>query len=268
MSEFPSIQADELVTKEFLARQLAEALQRQTRCGVPGATSRGARGIAASLCGRRLQRRRPHEEPGYCRVRSGHRGALVPHAVGRAGARKVWAVVSTMDGVNAELRPLMRMTHPAHLQSFADVDSELGPGRACSTAGCWCSAFAGRSPRPRHRGGTTGEGFDEESSSWFQRRWRHERRVIDGATGPARSPTTSPPRLGVLAPVIRWVVTRRSGIVTAGSQPVAAVVMERRPHVARAVVIAPRCAPAIAALPRARQWADHLAWGALVGVTL
>jgi len=33
-------------------------------------------------------------------------------------------------------------------------------------------------------------------------------------------------------------------------------------------VIAPRRAPAIAALPQAAQWADHLAFGALVGATL
>jgi hypothetical protein len=33
-------------------------------------------------------------------------------------------------------------------------------------------------------------------------------------------------------------------------------------------VIAPRRAPAIAALPQAPQWADHLAFGALVGATL
>ena len=33
-------------------------------------------------------------------------------------------------------------------------------------------------------------------------------------------------------------------------------------------VIAPRRAPAIAALPQAPQWADHLAFGALVGASL
>jgi hypothetical protein len=33
-------------------------------------------------------------------------------------------------------------------------------------------------------------------------------------------------------------------------------------------VIAPRRAPAIVALPQAPQWADHLAFGALVGATL
>jgi hypothetical protein len=33
-------------------------------------------------------------------------------------------------------------------------------------------------------------------------------------------------------------------------------------------VVAPRRAPAIAALPQAPQWADHLAFGALVGASL
>jgi hypothetical protein len=33
-------------------------------------------------------------------------------------------------------------------------------------------------------------------------------------------------------------------------------------------VIAPRRAPAIAALPQVPQWADHLAFGALVGACL
>jgi ligand-binding SRPBCC domain-containing protein len=125
-----------------------------------------------------------------------------------ASAPDVWAVVSTMDGVNAELRPLMRMTHPPHLTSLADADIVLGELAMHS----WLLAF-GFLPIDRHALGLErvydGEGFDEESTSWLQRRWRHERRVIDEGDGTSTvtDELTAEPRLGLLAPVLRRVVT-------------------------------------------------------------
>ena len=123
-------------------------------------------------------------------------------------ASEVWAVVSTMDGVNAELRPLMRMTHPAHLSSLADV--EIAPGEV--VAHSWLLAF-GFLPIDRHALGLErvydGEGFDEESTSWLQRRWRHERRILDHGDGTSTvtDDLTAEPRLSLLAPVLRRIVS-------------------------------------------------------------
>ena len=92
-------------------------------------------------------------------------------------AEEVWAIVSTMDGVNAELMPFVRMTHPAHLSSLADA--EIVPGEVALHS--WL-LVGGVVPFDRHALALErvldGEGFDEESTSWMQRRWRHERRVI------------------------------------------------------------------------------------------
>jgi ligand-binding SRPBCC domain-containing protein len=124
-----------------------------------------------------------------------------------ATAAEVWAVVSTMDGVNDELRPLMRMTHPALLQSLADGDPV--PGEVVFRS--WLLAF-GYLPIDRHALGIEriyeGEGFDEESTSWLQRRWRHERRVIADPDGgcTVTDELTAEPRVGLLAPLVRWVV--------------------------------------------------------------
>lgn len=114
----------------------------------------------------------------------------------------MWAAVSTMDGVNAELRPFVRMTHPADLQSLADVEVE--PGEVILRS--WLLA-GGVVPFDRHALAferlVDGEGFDEESTSWLQRRWRHERRVIDHGDGTCTvtDHLVVEPRLGILRPV-------------------------------------------------------------------
>ena len=125
-------------------------------------------------------------------------------------AGEVWAVVSTMDGVNVVLRPFMRMTHPPHLRSLVDLGHEPMQGEVVLRS--WLLAF-GFLPVDRHALGLErvydGAGFDEESTSWLQRRWRHERRVIDSGNGTCgvTDDLTAEPRLGVLAPVLRAVVT-------------------------------------------------------------
>src|SRR5688572_17599997 len=77
---------------------------------------------------------------------------------------EVWARVSTMAGVNDELAPFVRMTHPPHLQSLADVTVE--PGVVLHR--CWLLA-GGVLPVDRHALALErvidGEGFDEESTS-------------------------------------------------------------------------------------------------------
>lgn len=125
-----------------------------------------------------------------------------------AAARdEVWARVSTMAGVNDELMPIVRMTHPARLQSLTDVDVQ--PGVVLHR--CWL-LLGGVLPIDRHalalESVMEGEGFDEESTSWLQRRWRHERRLVDAPGGgtAVSDRLVVVPRVGVAAPLTRWVV--------------------------------------------------------------
>jgi ligand-binding SRPBCC domain-containing protein len=121
----------------------------------------------------------------------------------------VWATVSTMSGVNAELMPFVRMTYPRDLPALANAD--LVPGKVVFQS--WL-LFLGVLPFDRHALAleqvTDGEGFVEESTSWMQRRWRHERRIADRVGGGCivTDRLTIEPRLAVLSPVTRIIVTR------------------------------------------------------------
>ncbi|HWW24471.1 MAG TPA: hypothetical protein VNZ85_01085 [Caulobacter sp.] len=118
-------------------------------------------------------------------------------------ASRVWALATTPDGVNAELAPLMAMTFPRDL-SLLDVNLGAGP-----VASSWLLAF-GLIPFDRHAFGLAARhptGFVEESSSWLQRRWRHERRIeaVDGGCE-VRDIVTVEPRLSWMTPMTRGVV--------------------------------------------------------------
>ena len=97
-------------------------------------------------------------------------------------AADVWAEVSTMDGVNAELGPFIRMTHPAQANALAGADA--APGTLLFQS--WLLAF-GMLPIDRHALSLDrlypGEGFDERSSSLVQRVWIHRRRVAPVGSG-------------------------------------------------------------------------------------
>jgi hypothetical protein len=125
-----------------------------------------------------------------------------------APVAEVWSVVSTMAGVNAELGPWLRMTHPAGIGS---LEAELvAPGEVLFHS--WL-LVGGVLPFDRHALGLErvlpGEGFDEESTSWVQRRWRHERRVA--ATARGGSTVTDhlvvAPRVALLRPVVDRLVS-------------------------------------------------------------
>lgn len=129
-----------------------------------------------------------------------------------AAPADVWAVASTMAGVNAELGPWVRMTHPADKRSLADVQ----PG-AHLGFDSWVLAL-GVLPFDRHHlhletvidpGDDVGPfGFDEESTSWMQRRWRHERRIEAIESGRTRvsDRLVVEPRVGLFRPIVRRVV--------------------------------------------------------------
>jgi hypothetical protein len=89
----------------------------------------------------------------------------------------VWARASSMDGVNAELMPLLRMTHPPEATDLTSPMLKLGETAFAS----WLLLF-GFLPIDRHylmlERLYANEGFDERSWSWMQRVWIHRRRVI------------------------------------------------------------------------------------------
>lgn len=128
----------------------------------------------------------------------------------RAPAGSVWRHASSMAGVNAELGPWIRMTHPLQATDLASVEVPLGEVAFHS----WLLAL-GVVPFDRHSlrlvevhdRGEDGGGFVEESTSWMQRRWRHERTVEPAADGSKVSDRLLvEPRLPLTAPV-RWLVT-------------------------------------------------------------
>jgi ligand-binding SRPBCC domain-containing protein len=99
-----------------------------------------------------------------------------------APVEAVWARVATMEGINDELAPLFRMTHPPELD-------RLEPG----LAGLGQSAFRSRvllfGVLPVDYDDITivrldpGRGFLERSSLGTQRLWEHERRLDPAGDG-------------------------------------------------------------------------------------
>jgi len=121
---------------------------------------------------------------------------------------EVWAVVSTMNGVNKELGPWIRMTHPEGADSLADL--EVVPGEVLFES--WLLGF-GFIPFDRHSLALerldVGYGFVEESTSWMQRRWRHERRLSDHSAGcTVVDRLTVEPRLATATPVVVALIRR------------------------------------------------------------
>lgn len=136
-----------------------------------------------------------------------------------APAGPVWARVSTMAGVNAELAPWVRMTHLPHL-----TDLRAAPEGLVGTVAfrSWLLAL-GVVPFDRHAlrllevddQGLAGGGFVEDSTSWLQRRWRHERSVEPRPHGGSAvtDHLVIEPRLALARPLVArlvpWLFARR-----------------------------------------------------------
>ncbi|HWJ64417.1 MAG TPA: hypothetical protein VNS19_20765 [Acidimicrobiales bacterium] len=119
----------------------------------------------------------------------------------------VWAVVSTFLGVNAELMPLCRMREPRSLRGRT-----LESYRPGERAPCWLLA-GGVVPFDRHLLGIEsiepGQGFVEESTTWLQRRWRHERTLTPAGDGTiVQDRLTIEPRVRFAAPLTSRMVAR------------------------------------------------------------
>ena len=135
-----------------------------------------------------------------------------------APADEVWRHATSMAGVNDELMPWVRMTHPPELGSLADADdATLGTVVFRS----WLLA-GGRVPFDRHalrlveiETRDDGGSFVEQSTSWMQSQWCHERDVVplgvdrclvtDRLMVVPRVPFARP----LVAVVVPWLFTRR-----------------------------------------------------------
>lgn len=109
-----------------------------------------------------------------------------------------------MEGVNAELRPLLRMTHPADLTDL----SRMPVGEPAFAS--WLLLF-GALPVDRHflrlERVLPGQGFDERSQAWTQREWVHRRRVLDVPGGcVVRDELEFAPRFAPMRPLLRMMV--------------------------------------------------------------
>ena len=110
-----------------------------------------------------------------------------------------------MTGVNYELHPFIRMTSP-RAQDTLPVEVD---GRVIFKS--WLLLF-GVVPLDRHALALAsvheGAGFVEESSSWLQRRWRHERTLTATESGGCtiEDRLVIEPRLRLFRPVVSAVV--------------------------------------------------------------
>lgn len=127
-------------------------------------------------------------------------------------ADQVWERVATLEGVNAELMPWVRMTVPKHVRGLRLSDAPIGMPLFRS----WI-LVAGCLPVDRHRFvlKEVRDGyFLETSSSWLHVLWHHER-ALDPVAGGCRltDHVGFRPRVIVLGrlvlPVVRWIFAHR-----------------------------------------------------------
>ncbi len=119
----------------------------------------------------------------------------------------VWRVITTWPGVNEELAPLMRMTCPPEASDKSVADAQTGVVLFRSWVLLFCFL-----PVDRHSLQLTridaGRGFLEESASWTQAYWRHERTMEPTPTGGCqlRDQVRMRPRLRWFGPGVAWFI--------------------------------------------------------------
>jgi hypothetical protein len=99
----------------------------------------------------------------------------------RAPPERVWAHATSMVGINHELAPLLRMTHPPRMTALGDISPPLGTP-------LFRSIILLFGVLPIDFDDVTleavepGRGFRERSRTLSQRQWRHERSLepMDG----------------------------------------------------------------------------------------
>jgi ligand-binding SRPBCC domain-containing protein len=119
----------------------------------------------------------------------------------------VWERVSTFEGINDELGPVLRMTAPASVRSLDPADVVLGERIFRS----WVLLFG---VLPIDYDDLTlialepGRGFHERSSMLSMRVWEHERTLeLDGAAGcRVRDRLSFEPRLPGMGPLLERIV--------------------------------------------------------------
>ena len=123
----------------------------------------------------------------------------------RAPQTEVWRHASSMQGVNHELMPMLRMTHPPEATDLTSPLLKIGETAFISTL-----LLFGVLPIDRHHlmlEGVYEHGFDERSWSWTQKIWIHQRRVIaDGSGTRVTDELEFEPRLFFAAPVLRSII--------------------------------------------------------------
>lgn len=126
-----------------------------------------------------------------------------------APAAAVWERVTTPEGINDELMPLMRMTMPASVRQLDENTVPIGE-RLCRS---WILLFGFI---PFDYDDVTlvrldpGRGFLERSPMLSQRRWEHERTVDPDGPGACivRDRLAFEPRLGLPAAPVEFLVRR------------------------------------------------------------
>lgn len=93
----------------------------------------------------------------------------------RVTQAEIWSRITSWEGVNDELAPFVKMTHPARFPTVQDVPAD---GRSHFTS---YFLFLGVLPFDAHRLAlrelVPPEHFDEASSNLLMKRWHHRRTV-------------------------------------------------------------------------------------------
>ena len=131
---------------------------------------------------------------------------LVFRSALRAPRAAVWEWMTSIDGIGAELRPVLRMTTPPGVRTLTDV--QWRPGERLFRSHVF---LFGILPIDRSdltlRELTPGDGFLEESPMLSMKLWRHERRLTaDGDGVILTDRLTFEPRWA--APVVAWFIRR------------------------------------------------------------